>query len=56
VKEHQEPTSERTFAQVVRRLRNVTLPERVEGEVETAKMPFAEFDKSSRRSSADRKS
>ncbi len=53
--ERQEPEeSEETLAQAIRRLKKADLPERIEGKLETAKIPFEEFDNDSRGTSAEK--
>jgi hypothetical protein len=49
VNERQEPEgSEETLVQALQRLKKAVPPERIEGKVETAKIPFAELDEAER--------
>jgi hypothetical protein len=55
VNERQEPEeSEETLAEALKRLRNADLPERIEGKLETARIPFEEFDEGPRGSSTEK--
>jgi hypothetical protein len=55
VNERQErEASEETFVQALHRMKKAALPERIEGEPETARIPFEELDERPRGSSAEK--